>query len=138
MTFIVPDLWCSTYPRCSKAKPLFESNDGLLTFLGDYGYEAARSSVLEEDGRYIEAAEACLNDKQLEEAVRLFLQHTHDDTGLLRAYHCVLDELWGTLSLGVEPKAGVCSTLLGMIQRASPEQVHLDQVSTIVIIVRKC
>ena len=102
-----------------------------MTFLGEYGYEAARSAVLEENGRYIEAAEVCLNSGQLQEAVRLLLLHSHDSSSVLRAYQGVLDGLWGSLSIGVDPKsASRCLPLLRLIDRDSPERVHRDQAST--------
>lgn len=67
----------------------------------DYGLDFARATLLEDMGRYTDAAELHFAEGNTFEAIRLLtLDHTNEHS-LRRALECVLDGLWIHLSCGV-------------------------------------
>lgn len=102
----------------------------------DYGYPIARATLLEKGRRYLEAAESRLEEGQLEDAVRLFLLHSGDKTGVRRACQCILDGLWHTASLGMavlptSMKAHDLIALAAPLESSSLVEIEQDQVRVI-------
>lgn len=115
---------------------LFPSDNDALDFMEDYGYPIARATLLEKGRRYLEAAESRLEEGQLEDAVRLFLLHSGDKTGVRRACRCILDELWHTASLGMavlptSTKAHDLIALAALLESSSLDEIEQDQVRVI-------
>lgn len=91
---------CIFSPRVKlrKACTLFPSQDEALEYMASYGLETPRATLLEQLGRYSEAAECQLAEGNISEATRLFLLDTYSPAALSRAARTVLDGLWSALS----------------------------------------
>lgn len=69
--------------------------------MDDFGLNVARASLLEELGKYAEAAEVLFQEGNTLEAVRLLTLDRDNEESMKRAIECVLDGLWSALSFGV-------------------------------------
>ncbi|KAI0641195.1 hypothetical protein C8Q79DRAFT_920041 [Trametes meyenii] len=81
-----------------KAHALFDSSDEALEYMAGYGLETPRASLLEQLGRFTEAAESQLGEGNILEAVRLFLMDRENADSPSRAGRAVLDALWPRLA----------------------------------------
>ncbi|CDO74781.1 hypothetical protein BN946_scf185001.g29 [Trametes cinnabarina] len=83
-----------------KARELFDTDEGMLEYMDDYGLDMARAAFLEKLGRYEDAAEYHLSEGNVFEAIRLLTINRSDDRLVRRAMQCLLDGLWRRLPLG--------------------------------------
>ncbi|KAI0668726.1 hypothetical protein C8Q78DRAFT_979481 [Trametes maxima] len=83
-----------------KAHALFDSSDEALEYMAGYGLEMPRASLLEQLGRFTEAAESQLSEGNVLEAVRLFLMDDDSENAdsASRAGRTILDALWPRLA----------------------------------------
>lgn len=66
----------------------------------DYGLDVARATLLEDLGRYTDAAELHFAEGNTFEAIRLLTLDRTNEVSMQRALQCVLDGLWIHLSCG--------------------------------------
>ncbi|KAI0935696.1 hypothetical protein AcV5_004043 [Taiwanofungus camphoratus] len=84
-----------------QARELFPSDEKALEYMDDYGLDIARATLLEELGRFAEAAELHLAEGRTLEAIRAFLKDSQHPESVRRASQCLLDGLWRSLSFGL-------------------------------------
>ncbi|KAH9855771.1 hypothetical protein C2E23DRAFT_811853 [Lenzites betulinus] len=77
-----------------KACTLFSSENEALEYMADYGLNTPRAALLEQQGRFSEAARSQLLDGNIYEAVRLLLLDSLNPTSASWAAQVVLDGLW--------------------------------------------
>lgn len=105
--------------RLDRATKLFDTLDDALEFMEDYGFDVARATLLERDGRLTEAAELHLVEGRLLQAIELLMQDWENENSRQRAEECILSGLWGYLSFGVTPKEGYEQSDLGRLLEAA-------------------
>lgn len=88
-------------PSFRQARELFPSDEKALEYMDDYGLDIARATLLEELGRFAEAAELHLAEGRTLEAIRAFLKDSQHPESVRRASQCLLDGLWRSLSFGL-------------------------------------
>lgn len=84
--------------------PLFPSYEEELDFLENYNLDFARATLLENHGRYLEAAELHLLENRPLEAIRDLLREKGSRDAILRATKIILDGLWLRCSFGITSK----------------------------------
>ena len=67
----------------------------------EYGFDAPRATLLQQQGRLADAAESHLKDGDVLEAIRLFIEDREHASSLSRAVQCFLQYLWRRMSYGV-------------------------------------
>ncbi|PBK79680.1 hypothetical protein ARMGADRAFT_118281 [Armillaria gallica] len=103
-----------------KARKLFDSVEEEVGYLEERDLDLALADVLEEEGRFSEAAELHYSEGRKEQAIELFLRRTEDKAALRRAQECILEELWHRISFGVDPKViRLDSTAMRLMRSAS-------------------
>ncbi|KAF9524672.1 hypothetical protein CPB83DRAFT_909779 [Crepidotus variabilis] len=85
-----------------KATKLFTSVEEQLEYLEDFDLDISRAALLEQLGKYEDAAEIHLAEGRTLEAIRLFLKDQSDLKAMARGQHCILRGLWEQLSFGSE------------------------------------
>ena len=83
------------------AMDLFQSDEEALEYMDDYGLDLARAQLLEDLGRFSEAADVLLSEGSTLEAIRVLTRDSGNKDSLMRALQCLLDGLWRNLSCGV-------------------------------------
>ncbi|CAA7264670.1 unnamed protein product [Cyclocybe aegerita] len=84
----------------SKASQLFDTIDDQLEYLEDFDLDVSRAALLENLGRFREAAEVHLDEGRTFDAIRLFLMDENEDS-ILRGQDCIVRGLWEHASFGV-------------------------------------
>ncbi|GJE94213.1 hypothetical protein PsYK624_103810 [Phanerochaete sordida] len=107
--------------RLDRATTLFPTVDDALEFMDDYGFDVARATLLEQSGRFAEAAELHLEEGRPLQAIHLFVRDWDDHHSRRRAEECVLHGLWGYLSFGVTAKDGYEKSDLGRLLQAAKD-----------------
>ncbi|OBZ79120.1 TPR and ankyrin repeat-containing protein 1 [Grifola frondosa] len=97
----VSRLYYLSKQKVKEARELFESDEDALEYMDDYGLDIARATLLEELGRFADAAELHLAEGHTLDAIRLFLADQQNSISVRRAYQCLLDGLWRHLSCGI-------------------------------------
>ena len=108
-----------------RASSLFDSSDDVLEFMEDYGFDVARTTLLEQLGRLSEAAELHLAEGRVVRAIELFLRDNVDRSARRRAEECLLDGFWRLLSFGltVKPDVDLSGSLLDDLLQLSNKMV---------------
>ncbi|KAI0369978.1 hypothetical protein BV20DRAFT_945276 [Pilatotrama ljubarskyi] len=104
-----------------KATELFHSPEEALEYMDDYGLDVARASLLEQLGRYADAAELHLCEGNTLEAIRLLTLDRGNSQSIKRAMQCLLDGLWRHLPCGTvvtETLFESDATLVKLLQHA--------------------
>ncbi|KAJ3514932.1 hypothetical protein NLJ89_g2078 [Agrocybe chaxingu] len=86
--------------QVSKASQLFDTIDDQLEYLEDFDLDVSRAALLENLGRFREAAEVHLDEGRTLDAIRLFLMDENEDS-ILRGQDCIVRGLWEHASFGV-------------------------------------
>ena len=81
--------------------PLFPSFEDELEFLEYYNLDVARATLLENHGRYQEAAELHLLENRPLDAIRDFLKEKGSRNAIRQATKIILDGLWRRCSFGL-------------------------------------
>jgi hypothetical protein len=84
--------------------PLFPSFEEELEFLDSYNLDFARATLLENHGRYLEAAELHLSENRPLDAIRDFLKEKGSCDTIHQATKILLDGLWRRCSFGLTSK----------------------------------
>ena len=84
--------------------PLFLSFEEELGFLESYDLNFARATLLENHGRYLEAAELHLSENRPLDAIRDLLKEKGSRDAIQKATKIVLDGLWRRCSFGITSK----------------------------------
>ena len=93
-----------TYLRDRPRLPLFPSFEEELGFLEDYDLDFARATLLENHGRFSEAAELHLLENRPLDAIKDLLKETSSRDAIQKATKIVLDGLWHRCSFGIMSK----------------------------------
>lgn len=102
--------------------------------MDDYGLDVARASLMEDIGRYADAAELHLAEDNVLEAIRLLKLDSNNDTSMKKAFDCLLDGLWRRLSCGVgvsEEMLKDSSTVMKLLQLTDGLQESTVEVDTL-------
>lgn len=78
----------------SKAKQLFDSVEEQLEYLEDFDLDFSKAAVLENLGKFQDAAEIHLAEGRTTEAIRLFLSDKSNEESIARGRTCILQGLW--------------------------------------------
>lgn len=70
----------------------------MLDYLGDFGLNAPRATLLENDGRFSEAADCHLAEGDRLKAIQSFIRDG-TEASTVKAVECILEGLWSHLSL---------------------------------------
>ena len=81
-------------PSSSKAKQLFDSVEEQLEYLEDFDLDFSKAAVLENLGKFQDAAEIHLAEGRTTEAIRLFLIDKGNEESIARGRTCILQGLW--------------------------------------------
>ena len=81
-------------PFSSKAKQLFDSVEEQLEYLEDFDLDSSKAAVLENLGKFQDAAEIHLAEGRTTEAIRLFLIDKSNEESIARGRICILQGLW--------------------------------------------
>jgi len=81
-------------PSSSKAKQLFDSVEEQLKYLEDFDLDFSKAAVLENLGKFQDAAEIHLAEGRTTEAIRLFLIDKGNEESIARGRTCILQGLW--------------------------------------------
>ncbi|PCH33046.1 hypothetical protein WOLCODRAFT_62498 [Wolfiporia cocos MD-104 SS10] len=113
--------------KLKQARQLFESDEEALEYMDDFGLDIARVTLLEELGRFAEAAQLRLQEGRILEAIRLFMKDSTSADSVHRASLCLLDGLWRGLPLGVSPNSELATSNV-RLQELIPlaNQVHIS------------
>lgn len=84
--------------------PLFSSVEEELEFLESYDLDLSRATLLENLGRYLEAAEVHLSGNRPLDAIRDLLKKSGSRDAIQKATKIVLDNLWHRCSFGITSK----------------------------------
>ncbi|KAI9462689.1 hypothetical protein HD554DRAFT_2288449 [Boletus coccyginus] len=84
--------------------PLFSSVEDELEFLESYDLDLSRATLLENLGRYLEAAEVHLSGNRPLDAIRDLLKKSGSRDAIQKATKIVLDNLWRRCSFGITSK----------------------------------
>ena len=72
--------------------------------MGEYGFDAPRATLLENEGRLVDAAESRLSEGNVLEAIQLFIRDQENPAeSIARAVKHFLNYLWRRMSYGVAP-----------------------------------
>ncbi|KAF8554534.1 hypothetical protein OG21DRAFT_1462307 [Imleria badia] len=96
--------YCSKRDANRPRLPLFPSYEEELKFLEEYNLDFARATLLENHGRYLEAAELHLSENRPLDAIRDLLREKGSRDAILRATKILLDGLWLRCSFGITSK----------------------------------
>ncbi|KIM48469.1 hypothetical protein M413DRAFT_440213 [Hebeloma cylindrosporum] len=77
-----------------KAKQLFDSVEEQLEYLEDFDLDFSKAAVLENLGKFQDAAEIHLAEGRTTEAIRLFLIDQSNEESIARGRTCILQGLW--------------------------------------------
>lgn len=103
--------------------------------MSDYGFDVARVTLLEQYGRFSDAADIHLQEGRAIDAIRLFLKDTQNSKSIKRAAETVLQGLWNELSFAVTvPSQGSVARsqldqLLALSRRLTSSSISLSPVS---------
>ncbi|KZT68439.1 hypothetical protein DAEQUDRAFT_671296 [Daedalea quercina L-15889] len=86
-----------------RARALFDSDEDALEYMDDRGLDPARAALLEQLGRFSDAAQVHLDEGRTLEAIPLFLRDRQNPHAHERASYCLLDGLRRRLSFGINP-----------------------------------
>ena len=84
--------------------PLFPSPKEELEFLETYNLDFARATLLENHGKYLEAAELHLSENRPLEAIKDFLKEKGSRDAIQKAAKILLEGLWRRCSFAVPPE----------------------------------
>ncbi|KAH9919767.1 uncharacterized protein BXZ73DRAFT_104875 [Epithele typhae] len=87
--------------QIKKARALFETDEEALEYMDDFGLDIARASLLEDMGKFADAADVHFAEGNVLEAIRLLSLDIHNASSTKRAFEFLLGGLWQRLSLGV-------------------------------------
>ncbi|GBE78672.1 predicted protein [Sparassis crispa] len=96
--------------KLKQARDLFKSDDEALEYMDDYGLDIARATLLEELGRFADAAELHLSEGRTLEAIESFSKDHGNPDSLRRASQCLLDGMWSSLCFGVTPNSELATS----------------------------
>ena len=85
-----------------KANQLFDSIEDELEYLEDFDLDDSRALLLENLGKFGDAADIHLAEGRTLEAIRLLLMDKDNEHSIRRGYHCILQGLWEKVSYGVK------------------------------------
>ncbi|KJA29102.1 hypothetical protein HYPSUDRAFT_32443 [Hypholoma sublateritium FD-334 SS-4] len=85
-----------------KANQLFDSIEDALEYLEDFDLDVSRASLLENLGKFGDAADIHLAEGRTLDAIRLLLMDKDNEHSIRRGYHCILQGLWEKVSYGVK------------------------------------
>lgn len=85
-----------------KANRLFDSIEDELAYLEDFDLDVSRASLLENLGKFEDAADIHLAEGRTLDAIRLLLMDKNNEHSIRRGYHCILQGLWEKVSYGVK------------------------------------
>lgn len=85
------------------AMELFESKEEGLSFMEEFGFNVARSKVLEAIGRKCEAAELYFSEGHQSDAMRVLLSDPDDAPCIQQASTKILDQLWRKYAFSSTP-----------------------------------
>lgn len=119
LTLLIAGLPHSVYSRATR---LFSEFDEALEFMEDYGFNVARVTLLEQYGRFVEAADIHLGEGRTVQAVRLFLKDSSHESKE-RAESSLMLGLWRELSFGTSlgSETSVARSPLGELLTFSSE-----------------
>ncbi|KAH9919768.1 uncharacterized protein BXZ73DRAFT_104876 [Epithele typhae] len=86
--------------QIKKARALFETDEEALEYMDDFGLDIARASLLEDMGKFADAADVHFAEGNVLEAIRLLSLDTDNTASTRKAFDCLLEGLWQRLSLG--------------------------------------
>ena len=82
---------------------MFSDTEEELEFVRDCDLDIAEVNILEEGGRFREAAELHIRENRVLDAVDLLLRDKNSGEATQVATQKLLDALWGILSFGITP-----------------------------------
>ncbi|KDR84732.1 hypothetical protein GALMADRAFT_260438 [Galerina marginata CBS 339.88] len=114
-----------------KASQLFSSVEEQLGYLEDFDLDVSRAALLEQLGKYHEAADIHLAEGRTLEAIRLLLSDDCDQNSVRRGNECILHGLWDKISFTMKDLGQIEDVvrLLDLASRVKPSGT-LDSVVT--------
>ncbi|KAF8491287.1 hypothetical protein JB92DRAFT_2753228 [Gautieria morchelliformis] len=123
-----------------KAARLFDDIEDHLLYLEDFGFDNARLTLLQQRGRWADAAELLYEQRQHLEAIPLWLRD-NDLGSKRRACQCLLDSLWKTLPLGADTNIGdsLRDTLLELLHTLDEylDETQREESTAFILILKK-
>lgn len=92
---------------------MFPSIDDALSFVEDYALDIAHATLLQQVGRYAEAADVHISEGRIKDGIEIFLSNLGNQECTAHAVDYVLRALWRHLSFGVSMQTAKLDVLLG-------------------------
>lgn len=84
----------------------------------DYDLDVSRAALLEQLGKFSDAAKIHLEEGRISEAIRLYLKDSLHEESLLLGIECILQGLWEKASFGVK-SLGQIQEVVDLLNQAS-------------------
>ncbi|RPD59349.1 hypothetical protein L226DRAFT_576154 [Lentinus tigrinus ALCF2SS1-7] len=121
--------------QVEKARELFETDEDALEYMDDFGLDTARATLLEQLGKYSEAADLLFEEGNTLEALRVLALDHGNEHSVNRAVQVILAGLWDAISFGVIVSDELLKqnlslrTLLDYAHTIGMEGLHIEETS---------